>query len=192
MSPPLTMTIPSYTPWYLSIHPHNKKGAVFYCTQWYLFASVLQLQPFSPNFSNFGPLLMILHCFNRWILWFFGRVLILDDCKSLTLAQGSNFDCVWNLWWVADSKFVFACLLNQVFFILGHRCGGITGFSLLLSLRSCTKHLNHFFCIGRRKYVWSAADGLFSSAVAAPKSISHPKYEELRLPMRVDLFVAYP
>ena len=32
------------------------------------FKAVLQLQPFSPNFLNFGPLLMILHCFNHWIL----------------------------------------------------------------------------------------------------------------------------
>ena len=142
------MTIPSYTPWYLSIHPHNKKGAVFYCIQWYLFASVLQLQPFSPNFSNFGPLLMILHCFNRWILWVFCHVLILDDCKSLTLSQVLNFDFIWNLWWVTYSKFVFACWSNQVFFIVDRRCGGITCFCLLLSLRSCPKHLNHFYASG--------------------------------------------
>ena len=156
-----------------------------------MYIHLFQLQPFSPNFLNFGPLLMILHCFNRWILWVFGRVLILDDCKSLTLTQGSNFDCVWNLWWVADSKFVFTCWSNQVFFIVGRLCGGITGFCPLLSLGSCPKHLI-FLLIRRLTMLNQWLIAFFPSVVAAPKSISHPKYEELWLPTCVDLFIACP
>ena len=129
---------------------------------------LLQLQQFSPNFLNLGPL-MILHCFNRWILWVFGRVLILDDCKSLTITQGSNCDCIWNLWWVTDSKFVFACWSNQVFFIVVRHCGGITVFCSLLSLRSCPKHL--IFLLNRAShYVKSTAFVLFPSVVAALKA----------------------